>query len=498
MQNSGEPIRYKKILVSRYKLLLKEIGVLIMFIGAFLLTPLFVLPFYPQDIPYYPAFVKPSILYFIIGFCLWKIIKRRAEVTLTLKEGGIIVLVSWILAIIGSAIPFMLADKLNFTQAIFESTSGWTTTGLTVMDESQTPHIFLMWRSIMQFFGGAGLVVVMLSSVLHPYGFGLYRAEGRSDKLLPHIKKSTKLIMYIYSGFAISGVIMYLIAGMGLFDAINHSMTALSTGGFSTKPGSIGHWNSLPIELVTYILMIMGTTNFATHFVLLRGKVKTYLRNSEVRLMFFLFALFIPLIGFLTLNEIYPSLPGVFRRSVFEVITAISTTGFSLDTFTNWNLFGTFAIIIMMLIGGGTGSTAGGIKLYRIHLMSKSIWWELKSYFYPRGAVIENSILRGDHKIYIKNDYIREAGNYIFLYLMTYFIGVLIFLAHDYGLAESMFEFASALGTVGLSIGITGPEAPSTILWTESIGMLLGRLEFLVIFYAIVKIIRDTKYMITK
>lgn len=469
-----------------------------MFIGVFLLFPLLVLPFYPQDSQYLWDFLQPAIVYLVIGFIFWKFIKRRPDITLSLKEGGVIVLISWILAIIGSAIPFVLADKLNFTQAIFESTSGWTTTGLSVMDENQTPHIFLLWRSVMQFFGGAGLIVVMLSSVLHPYGFGLYRAEGRSDQLLPHVKRSTKMIMYIYSGFVLSGIIMYLLAGMNTFDAINHSMTALSTGGFSTKPESIGYWNSLPIEIVTYILMILGTTNFATHFVLIKGKVKIFFRNGEIRLLGILLIIFIPLIAYFTLSEIYPLMPQALRRGIFEVISAISTTGFSLGTFLDWNLFGIFAIIILMLIGGGTGSTAGGIKLYRIHLMMKSIYWELKSYFFPRNAIVENHIWRGDKKIFIKDKYIRETANYIFLYMMTYFIGVLIFLAYDYDLSNALFEFASALGTVGLSIGITSPDAPPAILWTESIGMFLGRLEFLVIFYAIAKLIKDTKYMLTK
>ena len=180
------------------------------------------------------------------------------------------------------------------------------------------------------------------------------------------------------------------------------------------------------------------------------------------------------------------------------VISAISTTGFSLGSFANWNYFGILALILLMIMGGGTGSTAGGIKLYRILLMLKSIVWELQSYYFPKSAVVRNYMLKGDKKIFIKDKYIREAANYIFIYLMTYFTGVLIFLAHDYGLSDSMFEFASALGTVGLSIGITGPNAPDAILWTEMVGMILGRLEFLVIFYAIAKLFKDTKYLVTK
>jgi len=492
-------VRYKNILKGRYKLLLNYIGVLIMSMSSFLLLPLLVLPFYPQEIGYLNVFLVPSLIFFSLGFLLWKFIKPDTdEVSLSLKEGGIIVLVSWLAAIIASAVPFILAGKLNFTQAIFEATSGWTTTGLSVVDEAVTEHIFLMWRSIMQFFGGAGLIVVMLSSIIHPYGFGLYNAEGRSDQLLPHVKRSAKAIMLIYSGYTLAGVALYFIVGMGLFDAINHSIAALSTGGFSTRPASIGYWDNFGIELVTWILMLLGTTNFATHFALLKGKFKTFIKNGEVRLMTFLIAFSVPLISYFSLSKLYESLPQLLRRSIFEIITAISTTGLSLDTFTTWNDFGLLIMIILMLIGGGTGSTAGGIKLYRIYLMFKSLMWEFKSYFAPQSEITQNYIWRGEKKLYVKSEYIRETANYIYLYLITYALGVLFYLAHGYGLVESMFEFASALGTVGLSVGITAADAPAIILWVETVGMLLGRLEFLVIFFAIVKIFKDIKYLATE
>ncbi|SKA08153.1 TrkH family potassium uptake protein [Selenihalanaerobacter shriftii] len=488
-------MRYKRLLKERYKLLIKYIGALTIGIGTFLLLPLLILFFYPEEIVYLTDFLIPSVISLIVGFLAWKLIPYEKKVTLSLKEGGIIVLISWIIAIGASAAPFVIAGDLNITQAVFEATSGWTTTGLSVVDVTKAPHVFLLWRSIMQFFGGVGLVVVMLSSVLHPYGFGLYNAEGRSDKLLPHVKRSTKAIMLIYLGYITGGVLLYILIGMTPFDAINHSIAALSTGGFSTKVNSIGHWNSLPMELITIILMILGTINFATHFTLLRGKIKTFFRNGEIRLLFFLIALFAPIVTYFSMTEIYSSLPTAFRRGIFEVVSALSTTGYSLDVFTNWNQFGVLALVLLMWIGGGTGSTAGGIKLYRIYLMFKSFIWQLKTYFLPENVIVDNYIWHGDSKAYIKEKYIRQIANYIFIYMVTYFIGVLIYLAHGYSLSKAMFEFASSLGTVGLSIGITGPDAPVTILWTEIIGMFLGRLEFFVIFFAIAKLFKDMKVL---
>ncbi|MBG0765661.1 MAG: TrkH family potassium uptake protein, partial [Tissierellales bacterium] len=138
---------------------------------------------------------------------------------------------------------------------------------LSVVDVTKTENIYLFWRSLMQFFGGAGLAVIMLSAIVGPHGLGLYNAEGRSDKLMPNVRKSTKLIMTIYSGYVVAGVILYVLFGMPWFDSVNHSMAALSTGGFSIKPGSIGDYNNLGIELVTIVLMFLGTINFTAHYI---------------------------------------------------------------------------------------------------------------------------------------------------------------------------------------------------------------------------------------
>lgn len=463
-------------------------------VGGFLLLPLLFLIFYPNEVNHLYYFLPPALVAITLGFLIWNYGKDiSSEIVLSLQEGGVIVVLAWLITILFSSFPFILAGKLNFTNAIFEAVSGWTTTGLSVVDEVKTSHIFLIWRSLMQFFGGAGLAVIMLSAIIGPHGLGLYYAEGRSDKLLPHVRRSTKLIMVIYTGYTLAGILLYWLAGMDLFASFNHSLAALSTGGFSTQPASIGAWNSIPVELITYILMLLGTTNFATHYVLLKGDYKTFFKNGEVKILIFLLALFIPLIAYFSLNGLYQNLAHAWRVSIFSVISGLSTTGFSIESFANWNDFGILSIIILMLIGGGTGSTAGGIKLYRIYLSFKALVWNFKKHFQPENAIIQNHIWRGENKLYIKLEHIREVANYIFLYLATYFVGVLIYLTQGYKLRPALFEFASSLGTVGLSVGITAPDAPKVILWTEIIGMTLGRLEFFVIFFAIVKIIKDMK-----
>ncbi len=470
-----------------------------MIIGGALLSPLPVLINYPAECIYGKYFLCSAFLAFLLGYLFYfKLGKKEEDVTLTLNEGGIIVVLSWIIAIFFSTLPFIWGLNMNWTQAIFEAVSGWTTTGLSVVDVSQTPAIYLLWRSIMQLLGGAGLAVIALSSILPMHGLGLYQAEGRTDQLLPHIRRSTKMIIQIYTGYMIAGIILYYLSGMDLFNAINHSFAALSTGGFSTVTESIGYWNSIKIELVTIVLMFLGTINFATHYTLLQGKFKKFLRNGEIKLMGLLLAVFLPLVIFASLLGVYGSFSKSLRTGFFQLVTALSTTGYSTIDFNTWPVFANFIIILFMIIGGGTGSTAGGIKQYRIYIILKSIFWEVRRQFLPRNQVEENYIWRGEDKWYIKSEDISNVANYIFLYLLTYFAGVLIFLINGYPLQDSLFEFASALGTVGLSVGITGAATPGVILWTEIIGMLLGRLEILIIIFSIIKLLKDSTNIISE
>ncbi|MFN2340907.1 MAG: TrkH family potassium uptake protein [Halanaerobium sp.] len=490
-------MKYKNLLISRYFLISKYTGIIIIFAGVAILSPLLFLIAYPEEVFLAPHFLLAAGLSILIGLGLYIYGNKHQEedVELSLNEGSIIVIFSWLGAILFSAIPFITILDMNWTNSIFEVVSGWTTTGLSLVDVTKAPKLILIWRSIMQFFGGAGLAVIALSSLLPVHGMGLYMAEARSDKLLPHVKRSTMMIMKIYIFYTVAGIFLYYISGMPIFDSINHSMAAISTGGFSTQPDSIAHYNSLSIELVTNILMILGTINFATHYTLIKGKVKTFFKNAEIRLMITVLLLSTPIMMFFSLNSLYPKLGENFRITLFQVISALSTTGFSTIAFAGWPIFANFLIILLMLIGGGTGSTAGGIKQYRIYLIFKSIYWEIKEQFLPRRSVSSNYLWRGENKFYVKDQHVKDVANYILLYLFTFFAGVAVHTAYGYSLLDSMFEFGSALGTVGLSIGLISPEAPAGIIWTQTIGMFLGRLEFFIILYAGIKLFKDGVYI---
>ncbi|AOY77948.1 TrkH family potassium uptake protein [Clostridium formicaceticum] len=486
---------YLKILKEKYSMIIGYVGIILIGLGITLLLPLLILPAYPQEIDTAKYFLISAVITVAIGFIASRRLKAEKTTNLTFQEGGIIVILSWFITALLSTLPFILAGMLNFTQATFETVSGWTTTGLSVVDVTEAPNTFLLWRSIMQFFGGAGISVVMVSAIIGPNGQGLYNAEGRTDKLLPNVRKSTKLIMTIYSGYVISATLLYILAGMHWFDAINHAIAALSTGGFSTRTDSIGAYNSPLIEALTIVFMLLGTTNFGVHFLLLKGEFKSVLRNGEVRILGFLLALTIPVVAIGALLPLYGTLTKSFRITAFELISALSTTGFSTVGYQAWATSAVFIMIVLMIIGGGVGSTAGGLKLYRVYLLFKSLWWELKGYLLPSKSVRQNYVWRSEGKYYVEQSHIIQTANFAMIYMLTYAIGVLIFLFYGYPLKESMFEFASSLSTVGLSMGITSPDAPIGILWTQIIGMMLGRLEFIVIFFASIKLMKDIRFM---
>ena len=337
----------------------------------------------------------------------------------------------------------------------------------------------------------------MLSAITGPTGPALSVAEGR-EQLVPHVRQSAKLVVMIYSGYAVVGIVALRLAGMNWFDAVNHSFAAISTGGFSTRTESIGYWDSAAVEAVTIPLMIMGNLSFVTAWMLLRGKFRAVGRNGEVRLMGVMIPLCAILLFLLTTRGLYPSLGKSARVAIFETVTALTTTGFSTVGYGNWDSFGWAAMIVLMLIGGGTCSTAGGLKQYRVYLMWKSVVWQLRRTLLPRTAVTENHVWEADRKVFVNDTRLRQIGTFAFLYLLTFATGTAILAAYGYGLKESLFEYASAVGTVGLSIGVTSPAAPSGVIWAETIGMFLGRLEFFVILASAAKLFRDIWTMAAK
>ncbi|MGB3293904.1 MAG: potassium transporter TrkG, partial [Phormidesmis sp.] len=281
------------------------------------------------------------------------------------------------------------------------------------------------------------------------------------------------------------------------FDAVNHSFAALSTGGFSTRTDSIGYWDSPFVEAVTIVLMLFGGLNFVTIYLLLTGKVKSVVRNGQVRLQALMIPLVAVIIFFGSAVSLYATLGKAIRVSIFEAVTALTTTGFSTVGYGDWNSLPWLGMIVLMLIGGGAGSTAGGIKQLRIYILYRSLISESRQLLLPKGAVNETEIWQGEQRRFLQASQVRQVALFVFLYMTVFFIGSAVMMGYGYSLQESLFEYASTLGTVGLSVGVTAADAPIGVLWTQIAGMFLGRLEFFTVFVGIACMIRDARPMIS-
>ncbi|MCB2186415.1 MAG: TrkH family potassium uptake protein [Deltaproteobacteria bacterium] len=485
--------RQARHLLVRYRAIAAYLGLIACLLGLLLLAPLVALLAWPGEAAQAWPFVLTGLILAAGGGGLWRWFRPAAPLALTLPEGAVIVLGAWLLAVGMGALPLMPTAGLNFTQAAFEAASGWTTTGLSVVDVEKASHLLLLYRSVMQLAGGAGLAILLLAAFGGPLGVGLSSAEGRDLQLVPQVRRSTRLVVGIYSALNLLGVAALKLAGMGWFDAVNHAFCALSTGGFSTRAASLGAWDQPGVEAVIIALMLLGNLNFLTLYALGRGKWRNLHRNAELRLLAFLLPLAAVVLYLGAVRYLFPSLPKAARTAVFETVSALTTTGFSTLDYSRWNSLGLLLLTLLMLVGGGVCSTAGGLKQLRVYALYRVVVWELRRLLQPAAMVGQPSLWVGEAREFLDDTKIRRLGLFLFAYLTLLFLGTLLLTAHGYDVGRSFFEFASALGTVGLSVGVTAPDAPPAVLWAETVAMVLGRLEILVVGVALGKLGRDAK-----
>ena len=461
-------------------------GKLMVMIGVLIAVPLLIFPFYPEEKMYFSSFAVPSLFSVTAGILLCLFVRRDADEAPDRQDeqeqSSLIVLFVWFWGIIVGCMPFLISGQLTFIQAFFESVSGWTTTGLSTMDVTQTPKVFLFYRSFMQYCGGLGFIMMMVMLVSEKQSMDLFSAEGHPDKLMPNLKKTAQIIFEMYSAFLVAGTAAYAAFGMPLLESVCHAMCSLSTGGFSTRLFSIGEYNSLPIEIVTIILMLIGTTNFAVLLLLLKRKWRRAFEVSEIRFLLVLLVIFIPVTTFSVAKSLDIGILESLRQSVFNITSALSTTGYSTVDYAKWPPFAVGVMILMMLIGGGAGSTAGGMKLSRVYLMLRMVGMNIKKRFLPERNVEAPYYVKPQGKTKIDSALCSDTLGFVGCYMLLFVAGsLLLTLTSGCGLTESMFEFASALGTVGLSIGLTGPATGAATLVVEIFGMILGRLEIFIV-----------------
>lgn len=425
------------------------------------------------------CFYMPGIASLIFGFGFTRVFKK---VELNLSSATILSAFVWLLLTAIGSIPFLLAHDLVGTSiglspidAFFESMSGYTATGLTMYTNVEIlPKSILFWRSLTEWIGGVGVIVLFLTVLIRRSGtvaHKLYSAEGRSDRIVPSVIRTARRIWVIYLGYTLAGTLALYALGMPFFDSLNHSMTALATGGFSVKNQSIGAYNNFAYNDVIMVLMLLGGISFVLHSKLLRGKIKEFLSNIEITTMFFLVLFFSIAISF-SLYGFNFSPMGI-QHSTFQSISALTGTGFATQNLARWNEFSKFSLTILMVFGGGYGSTASALKLIRVAVLLYAVWWTVKKVLLPEHSVMS---FRLGGKFYNWEE-LSSVALYAWLYLAVLVLGALVFMFSGYSAVDSLFEVASAEGNVGLSVGITSPLMPDYQKIVLIMEMWAGRLE---------------------
>jgi trk system potassium uptake protein len=481
--------------LQRYESILNYIGAALILVSVSYLLPLVVLLFYPAEGNHATGFLMAAGVAFGTGILLY-FSTPRYPFDINLPESMLLIVIVWLLVIGFGTIPLLYSTDLNFTQAIFESTSGWTTTGLTVVEVEQMPRIILFYRSLMQLIGGLGFVILSMAAVALPIDRDLPEAAGYSDMLLPNMRRSAVMIVGLYTTYTVIGLIALRIAGMDWFAAVNHAFSTVSSGGFATRSGSIGAWDSIEIEAVIIVLMALSMVNFPTALLIIRRQFRPALNSGEIRVSSLLLPIGAVLLFIGATRLVYDGIAEETRIAVFEGVSALSTTGFTITEYTGWPGAGILVLIVMMVIGGGDTSTNGGLKQNRLYILYRTIRWEIRHTLTGKDEPQERQIWHGSMKIPVEDKVLRQTAAFVTFYIVILLTGVFVVALHGYTLQESLFEFASTLGTVGLSVGITAADAPDTLLLTQSFGMLLGRLELFTLLIGVARPAVDTVELI--
>ncbi len=438
-----------------------------------------------------------GVAFLLVGYIVTRLFMPSRR--LRRDEALLLVVLTWIAIPMIVAWPVAHVLRIPFVDAWFESVSGFTTTGLTMFTGQvdsfyhvyvpaveELPKTVLLWRSFIQWIGGIGIVVVAVTIIARPGGAArlLYLAEGRSERIEPSVVATAKKVLLVYSIVTVADIILFHIAGMNWFDAVNHAMAGIATGGFSTKNNNIAEYNSVYIDAAAAAVMITGAISFSDWYnLIIRGRVRRFLRSPELR-MFTALTILGSIAGVLVLLRYGYPLYKALRYGIFQIITTITTTGFQNTGLTNMPSLFKGILVTYSLLGGSAFSTTGGIKMLRFIIALKALQWEAESAYAPRGYVPRRRLAW----ITLDDDMVRSALTIIFAFSATEIIGTFLaamMLPPKWSFVDVALETASALGNVGISVGITGAAMPIGVKLLYIVLMLLGRLEILPYIFAV-------------
>ena len=460
-------------------------GTVVCAVGFFLFIPLITELIYQTET--WQSYAVPILLYLIVGGSL-VITNRNVDLKISLKEAFIITVLSWILLTFLCAVPFLYTEvNLGIVDALFESMSGVTTTGATTLSNLESlPKGILLWRAFLQWLGGIGIVVIALFILpfLRIGGMQLFHLEGDDpyDKTLPKISSVVKKIFVIYALLTVALIFLYYVCGMMPFDAISHSFTTISTGGFSTYDSSFAFFNNDKILLVAIIFMILGSLPFLVLIQTSKKNLLAIFKDHQVRVFILILFIAIVLIFYFANNFIDGNYLNKIITVSFNTISIISGTGYVSDNFENWGNYASVLFLILMFIGGCAGSTTGGLKIFRFQILFKYINLHLKKMLKPHSIIASRFNGRK-----INETTFESVMSFFFLYILTFFTSALLLSFSGLDFLTCISAAASTISNVGPGLGpIIGPDGNYGILDSYSkviliITMFLGRLELLTI-----------------
>ena len=468
--------------MSNYKTVFFTLGILQIILGIFMFVPI-IIQFVYSEID--SSFLGASIVTIIFG-SLFLLSNLDHERKLSLQQAFLLTALSWLSIALFGSLPFIFSDlNFSFTNAFFESMSGITTTGSTIISNlSEMPKAILLWRAILQWLGGIGIIImaITLMPIMNVGGMQLFQISNNdsSEKILPKSKEIALRLIYIYSSLTLFCLITYKIFGMGFFDSLTHSMTTIATGGFSNYNESIGFFDSISIEISSMIFIILGSVPFIAYIKFINGNKKIFFKDSQIK---FFFGVIIFSIIVLTLYLLLNKSDEVNLRSIFfNVISILTGTGYVSAEFDGWGSFALILFLALMFIGGCAGSTTCGVKIFRIQILYLFVSNQLKKIIYPKGIFV----LKYDQNP-IDNKFISSIISFIYLYFILFFSLTALLSLTGLDFITSISGAATSISNVGPGLGsIIGPNGnfstlPDISKWILSFGMILGRLEIFAI-----------------
>jgi len=474
----------------KLKPLLNILGALLSILGITMVIPIFISYQYGEsDLM---GFIQSSLMCILVGIPIWYLTRHKRA--LTNRDGFAIVTFSWITTAIAGALPFYFSGAIpNVTDAFFESMSGVTTTGASIIGNPATlpnlpngieslPHGILFWRSFIQWIGGMGIVVfyIAILPLLGVGGVQLFKAEVPgpvADKITPRVRETAKFLWVVYVGITAAEAIALMVAGMSVFDSICHALTTMPTGGFSTKNASIGHYDNSVIHFIVIFFMFVAGVNFSLHFRAINGDVKSYVKDKEF-LVYLCGTLLITFVIFITIALQSDSFSWLnFRDALFNTVSILTTTGYGTADYELWPAVVQVILLSLMFIGGMGGSTGGGMKVIRCMLLVKYAALETRRMLHSR-ALIPVRI----GKQLIKEDVVRNTLGFFLFFMSAFVVSTIVLASMGLDVETAIGAAASAMGNIGPGLGAFGPTDNYALLsdpgkWVLTFCMLLGRLE---------------------